>query len=115
VTAASLAGSPRDKFPASQLVELMWPVKPVVAFPADRPVEAGPENLRLALIDLVAAAVPDMKAHLQGRGLREVGYPTWFITTGRAAGLKESLDEVLVCRVEAAPLSTTLLRESVTP
>jgi hypothetical protein len=85
-------------------VTLRWPVKTLLAFPADRPVEAGPVALRLPLLDLVAAAVPDMKRELTERGQLAVGYPVWAITSGDTAGVNASIDEVLVCRVDVAPV-----------
>lgn len=111
-TTATLAATEVRAVPDVATIELMWPVTPVLAHPVDRPVVDGPAPFRLPLLDLVAAAVPDLKAHLRQRGLREVGYPTWFVTTGTCAGLKASLDEVLVCRITVAPIATT--HESVT-
>jgi hypothetical protein len=91
--------------PEVQSLTLRWPVKPLLAFLSDRPFEAGPVPLRLPLLDLVAAAVPDMNQALTARGVLAAGYPTWVITTGGAAGVDPSLDEVLVCRVDVVPVT----------
>jgi hypothetical protein len=88
---------------ALQSVMLRWPVKTVLAHLVDAPVSAGPVPLRLPLLDLVAAALPDMTAHLTRRGLTRVGHPRWAITSGTVAGVDASLDELLVCWVDVAP------------
>jgi hypothetical protein len=86
-------------------VNLQWPVKPLLAFLPNQQFDADPVPVRLPLLDLVAAAVPDMHQALTARGLVAVGYPTWVITTGSTAGVDPSLNEVLVCRIDVTPVT----------